>query len=286
MSPVARTFLLVFALACPSLAWAQEPATAATPQQWAMQAAAEQVHDLEPSHSFLRYRAHTVDSKGNLTRDVVESRDGAVARLISKEGRALTPEEDQAERERLQAMIDNPASFIKHIRNEQSSKKQAIDVIKLIPQAMLFTYTEGQPQPAVLARTGARPAVVLDFHPNPAWSPPTLAAETLTGLEGRLWIDPRTRHVLRLEAHVFKPVNVGFGVLARVAPGGTATLDEAQADPHRWLPSHFVEHITLRALMVKTYKENNDVENYNFSPVDNMSYQQAIQLLLGTPLPQ
>ena len=274
---------LLITLACLARMQAQQVSTPTVPAaQWAAQAAAEEVHDLEPYHTFLRYHSHTIDSKGNLLRDVIESRDGSVARLIAKEGRALTPAEDEAERQRLQAMVDDPAAYAKHVKGELASKKQAIEVIREIPNAMIFSYSEGQPQPSGLATR----AVVLDFHPNPAWSPPTLASETLTGIEGRLWIDPQTHHMLRLQARVFRPVNVGFGVFAKLFPGGTVDLDQSQAAEHRWLPSHFVEHITLRALMVKTLKENADGENSDSQPVESMSYQSAIKLLLDTPLPR
>ena len=247
-------------------------------------AAAEEVHDLEPYRAFLRYRVHSVNKKGDQTRDLIETRDGPVARLIARDGRALTEEEDQAEQQRLKDLVDNPDDYARHVKAEQSSRKQAIEVIRAVPDAMVFTYAEQQPQ---IPGSGTNAVqVVLDFHPNPKWSAPTLASETLTGLEGRLWIDASSHHVTRLEARVFRPVNVGFGVFAKVFPGGTAVLDEARPVEQRWLPGHFVEHVTLRALMVKTIKENADTQNYDFAQVPSMSYQDAVKLLLATPLPR
>ena len=290
MSLATPLFLLLL-LATASPAAAQEPPTpphTPSPHQLALDAAAQEVQDLEPQHSFLRYRSRVVNSKGDLTRDVIESRDGTVARLISIGGRALTPAEDQAEHERLEAMLESPTSFAKHVRSEQSSKKQAIEIIRLIPDAMIFTYAEGQPQPpAPLAPPAdARPYLALDFHPNPAWSPPSLPSETLTGLRGRMWLDPRTHHVAELDVNVFRPVNVGFGVLAKVFPGGSVVLGQGNPVKDRWPIYQMAERVTLRALMVKTYKENADIHNSDFTPVPGMSYQQAVQLLLATPLPR
>ena len=281
--PVSAAFLLLaFALlVCRPVHAQTRPDLTRPPHEWAVLAAAEEVHDLEPYRTFMRYRVHTVDKRGDQTRDLIESRDGAVARLILRDGRPLTAEEDQAEKQRLKDLLDDPASYAKHVKNEQSGKKQAIEVIRVIPDAMVFTYAEQQP-------TGAgtdSAQVVLDFHPDPKWSAPTLASETLTGLEGRIWIDTRSHHITRLEARVFRPVNVGFGVFAKVFPGGTAVLDEAHPVEQRWLPAHFVEHITLRALMLKTIRENTDTQNSDFAQVPPMSYQQAVKLLLATPLP-
>ena len=279
----AALLLLAFALFAGRPACAQTGADLSRPpRDWAVLAAAEEVHDLEPYTIYLRYRVRTVDRRGDQTRDLIESRDGTVARLIARDGRPLTTEEDRAEQQRLQDLLADPAGYAKHVKNEQSSKKQAIEVIRVIPDAMVFRYAEQQPQPTA----GSPAQVVLDFHPDPKWSAPTMAAETLTGIEGRLWIDARSHHITRLEARVFRPVNVGFGLFARVFPGGTAVLDEARPEEQRWLPAHFVEHITLRALMVKTIRENADTQNSEFQQVPPMSYQQAVKLLLATPLPR
>ena len=77
----------------------------------------------------------------------------------------------------------------------------AADLIRMLPDAMLYSYAPGQPQPA--GYTGAA-LVVLDYLPNPAFVPPTRAAEALTGLKGRLWIDAISRRVVRAEANVFQ----------------------------------------------------------------------------------
>jgi len=46
-----------------------------------------------------------------------------------------------------------------------------------------------------------------------------------------------------------------------------------------------VEHVTVRAMMVKTLNENTDLYASEFAPIREMGYQDAIHLLLVTPLP-
>ena len=261
---------------------------ALTPHQLALDAAALEVHDLEPPTNYMRYRSRTVNARGDLTRDTIESREGTVARLIAVDGKPLTIAQDDAERARLQAMLDSPSAFARHVRSEHASRKQAIEMIKLIPDAMLFTYAEGQPQPRTMPANAAegRPFLALDYQPNPAWSPPSLTAEMLTGLKGRMWLDPRTHHLVELEISVFRPVNVGFGVLAKVFPGGTVVMSQSTPVQDRWPIDQLAEHITLRALMVKTYKEDAEIHNSGFSQVPSVGYQEAIKVLLATPLPK
>ena len=263
----------------------QADLSAVPAQRWASDAAQNELKALEYSGGWLRYRMHVVDAKGDVVRDVVESKDGPVARLILRDGQALTADQDAAERERLQGLLDSPDLYAKHVKSEQSGKKQAREVIEALPQAMVYSYAVGQPQRDGRGKGGAA-EIVLDYNPNPAWMPPNLAAEALTGLEGRVWIDPATRTMTRLEARVFRGVNVGMGLIAHVYPGGSATFEQVRVSGDRWIFSHFMEHATVRALLVKTIKQETDVQASNFSPITKMSYQEAIRLLLATPLPQ
>jgi len=239
---------------------------------------------IEHPDSFLRYRLHQVDEKGDQMRDQIETPQGSVARLILREGRPLTPDEDAAERERLSALSASPSTFARHVRREQENKTMGVNLLKLMPDAMLWSYAEGQPQ---LAKPGpGEPAlVVLDFKPNPKWSPPDMEAEPLTGLEGRIWIDPRTRRMVHLEGDLFHAVNIGWGMVAHLYPGGTVTLQQTYAGGQRWIVEHIVEQLSLRALMVKNVKQRLVFDTSQYQAVPAMSYQQAIKMLLDTPLP-
>ena len=255
-----------------------------SPRAWAEDAARNEIAVIQYGKSFLRYRIHTIDSKGNQVRDVIESRDGTVARLIAKEDRPLTRQEDLDEHSRLQAMIDSPDAFAHHIKSDTSGKKMAVDLIRLMPEAMIYTYSPGQPQ-RVQAPSAGPAEIVLDFEPNSNWNPPTMTAQALTGLKGRLWIDSRSHYMTRLEATIFRQVNVGLGMVAHIYPGGQLSFEQAQVFPSRWIFSHFVEHVTLRALMFKTLKEDMDIQGSNFTEIAEMPYADAIRLLLAAPVP-
>ena len=280
-----KHLLLSFALALTSHVRAQTDPFAIPAQQWAIEAARNELKVLEYEGTYLRYRMHVVDAKGDVVRDLVESKDGPVARLVLKDSRPLTADEDAAERERLQAMWNSPEAYARHVKSEQAGRKQARQVIEALPSAMLFSYAPGQPQRE--HRTIAEPAeIVVDYKPNPDWTSSSLVSEALTGMEGRAWIDPATHTMTRLEARVFRSINVGLGMLARVYPGGHAEFEQSRVYEDRWIFTHFVEHATVRALMLKTIKQDTEVQGSNFSPVTKMSYQEAIRLLLAAPLPQ
>ena len=267
---------------------AGDPDTAASPLSvdplvWVRAASANELTALHYERSYLRYRMHVVDDKGDKIRDVLESKDGSVARLILRDGKPLTEEQDKAERQRLNDMLGSSSAYAKHVKNDDSGRKIADALIKLMPEAMLYTYVPGQPQ------TGKNPGmveIVLDFEPNPKFSPPTTTAEALTGLKGRVWIDAKSRYVVRMEGTIFRGINFGWGMLAHIYPGGKLMVEQSDVGGGRWIFTNFSEQVSVRALMVKTLNVKTNVETSEYKPVNEMSYQDAIRVLLNTPLPK
>jgi hypothetical protein len=154
-------------------------------------------------------------------------------------------------------------------------------LVGMMPEAMIYSYAPGQPQ----SKGAEGNQVVLDFHPNPTFHPPTMFADALTGLEGRVWIDARSHYLTRIEARVLHPVNMGFGLVAKIYPGGTLELEQAHIGGDQWVYSHFDEHLTTRLLMVKNYPENTVITSWNFRTMPSLlSYQDGIRLLLAMPV--
>ncbi|MDE8346465.1 MAG: hypothetical protein POH28_09885, partial [Acidocella sp.] len=208
-------------------------------------------------------------------------REGHVARLVKRNGQPLSAKEDAAEQARLKDAIASRDEFLNHRRRDSGVRDSVIKLVGLMPQAMIYSYAPGQPQ-----RKGAEGRqVVLDFHPNPAFHPPTMVADALTGLEGRVWIDAKSRHLARIEARVLRPVNMGFVLLAKIYPGGTLELEQVRAEGDHWMYSHVDEHLTARLLMVKTYPQDTVIDAWDFRILPTLlSYQEAIRTLLAMPV--
>jgi hypothetical protein len=252
------------------------------PRSWVVDAAANELVALHHKDSYLRYRMETVNEKGSQVRDVIESKDGTVARLILKDGKPLTPEQDKGERQRLNDMIASPAAYAKHVKNGESEKTMADKLVPLMADAMINTYTPGQPQSG---RNGGALEIVLDYKPNPKFVPPNTEAQALTGLEGRVWIDAKTRYVVRMEGTIARGVNFGWGMLAHIYPGGKLVMNQTNVGSNRWIFTDFSMQLSVRALMVKRLDIRSSAKASGFQTLGPMSYQDAIHLLLATPLP-
>ncbi|HEY0263899.1 MAG TPA: hypothetical protein VGC07_05195 [Granulicella sp.] len=270
----------------PLMACAQSPAQnnsllARAPRDWIVDAANNEIAILKDNPVHLRYRMHVVDQRGEQLRDVIETKDGTVARVLARGDKPLTAEESKGERDRLTSLMNSPQDYEKHAKNDASSRKMAVDMIKLMPDAMIYTYTPGQPDAGPGEGEGV---VVMDYHPNPKWSPPSTLSEALTGLEGRVWIDAKTHTMVRMQGHIFKGVNFGWGMLAHIYPGGQLALEQTHITGNRWIYLHFTEQITVRALMVKMLNLHTQIDASEFAVLpEALTYQEAIRQLLATP---
>jgi len=262
---------------------ATDPTMAGPASAWAEAAVKNEVGIIEQEGSFsVRYRERKVDARGDTTRMVIQSKQGAVARLIERNGKPISAAEDTAERARLQDVIDHPDDFYKHHRRDSQQRHDASQIVQMMPTAMLYSYAPGQPQ-----RPDAKSTeVVLDFQPNPEFHPPSMMAEVLTGVQGRIWIDPATQHVVRAEGRVLRPINFGLGMVAKLYPGGTLALEQTPVGGGRWVYSDLEEHLTVRALMVKTIPQNLHIGSSEIELLPGLlSYQDAIRTLLAMPFP-
>jgi hypothetical protein len=253
-----------------------------TPNSWVEAAVRNELTLIQDESHPIRYVARKVDRKGDITREVIESAQGNVARLIERNGKPITATEDAAERSRLNDILTSPNDFLKHQQREGAGRDYATQLIKLLPQAGIYIYTPGQPQPP----DATSPQVVIDFSPNPAFHPPSMVAELLTGLKGRAWIDARTGTMTRIEGDVLRPVNFGWGIVARVYPGGHVEFAQTLVDGKRWTYSHLDVNVTVREMMFHVVNEKTKWSGWNFQLLPSpLSYQDAVHALLALKIP-
>jgi hypothetical protein len=200
--------------------------------------------------------------------------------MVERDGKPLSPDQDAAERARLNDILKSPQDYLKHEERGGAARNYSIQLLKLMPSAMIYTYASDQPQPSA----DASRQVVIDFRPDPAFHPPTMISEVLTGLAGRIWIDSRTRTFTRIEGHVLRPVNFGWGFVAKIYPGASIKLEQKLVGGKRWVFSHLDEDLTIRAVMLHTVADKTSMTAWNFELLPApMSFQQAVRSLLATP---
>jgi len=279
---------LVFALiAAPLKAQQHDALTLSSPPvAWVRATAAREVSIIEEDGSFpFQYTVHKIDKKADSVRVVIETGHGSVARTMLLNGKPLSASDEADEHKRLQEILDDPAAWATRQKRNQSARSYATDLVRLMPDAMIWTYVDGQPQ---LPNANGHKQTVLDFKPNPEWHPPTMTSQALTGIAGRVWIDQRTRTLLRIDGNINQPVDFGWGgVFAKIYPGGHIVFEQSDAGNGHWIYSFLDQNITIRELLIHTVQQKSTMtaSDVHLLPAV-MDVHDAVLTLLGIPSAQ
>jgi hypothetical protein len=220
----------------------------------------------------MQYRLRKTSPRYSSAKLIIETRDGDVARLLEVNGAPLSPESEQSEAARLQALLDDPSLQHHRQEREQGDAERARKIIRALPDAFLYQYSG-------IVETPHGPSYRLSFQPNPKFDPEDLEAQALKGMAGELWIDAAQKRVTRLEGKRIHDVDYGWGILGKLDEGGTLLLEQTDVGEGQWRTTHMVLVMNARFL-VKTIKLDTTLELSEYAPVPpGMSYKDAIQML-------
>jgi hypothetical protein len=246
------------------------------PQKIVRDASWNELHSKSPGRSF-RYRQHKVDPKGTTVKEIFETKDGDVARLLEKDGKPLDPEAEQAEMARLNNLLAHPEVQEHRHKKEQEDSARGDEMVRMLPDAFLFTL-EG----TVEGPNG--PCYRLKFTPNPAFVPPDREGEVYHGMVGELWVDQAQQRLVKIDAHLISDVNFGWGVLGKLYKGGSILVQNSDVGLHHWETIHMKLQLQGKLLMMKSvdYSTTEDYSDFEVQPQE-LSYQEAIHLLQQIP---
>ena len=232
-----------------------------------------ELHPNGPPHP-VRYRLLKSDPKTSTLKEIVETKDGDVARLLEKNGRPLTAEEEHAELDRLNELLTNPKLQEHRHKKEQEDSTRGDEMVKMLPDAFIYTY-----RGMVAGPSG--PCYRVTFEPNPAFTPPDREGEVYHGMEGELWIDKAQLRLSRIDAHLISNVNFGWGVLGTLYKGGNILVEDADVGMGHWETQHLKLNLRGKLLMMKPVDFSTTEESSDFHTISSaIGYEDAVRLLL------
>jgi hypothetical protein len=260
-------------LAAPRLMAQVAPAAAVDPAAIVRRASQNELHASNGNHPF-RYQLHKIDENRISTKEIIETKDGDVARLIAIDDKPLDTEAQQAEIDRLNNLAAHPELQEHRHKKEKEDSDRADEMIRLLPDAFVYKY-EGM----VDGPNGA--CYRFNFQPNPNFNPPDREAQVYAGMTGELWIDQTQERMVRLDAHLIADVEFGWGILGRLYKGGSILVEQADVGEHHWETTHMKLSLTGKALLIKPLNFQTTEDASHFEPVPpQMGYQNAIKMLL------
>jgi hypothetical protein len=232
----------------------------------------------EKNHRPMQYLLRKQDDRHDTTKEIVETRDGDVARLVAVDGKPLSADADRAELERLDDLEKYPELQQHRKRSEQKDQDRVDRLLEMLPDA--FVYRVEGLEPCAAGR-----CYRLSFTPNAKWQPPDLESEFFRGVEGEVWISQSAERVTRLDARFVADVSIGLGIVGKLYKGGTVTLEQADVGGGDWELTRMTVHVTGKVFLVKSMSYQMTQEASHFSPVaPGIGYVAAIEMLKRLPM--
>lgn len=243
------------------------------PEKIVRDAAYNELHTRD--HHPFRYTLRKDDNGKITTKEIVETRQGDVARLIAVNDRPLSPSAEAAEIHRLQTLLAHPEIQVHRLKREQADSNRANEMIRLLPTAFVYRF-EGMVQ----GPNG--PCYRFSMQPNPNFDPPDRQAEVLHGMAGELWIDQREQRMVRLNVHLIADVEFGWGIFGRLYKGGTIFVEQKDVGMGHWEQTLLRLHLNGTILLFKSLVIDTTETESNYAPIPpNWTYEDAVRTLLN-----
>ncbi len=250
----------------------QAPSSGGTGQSLLERALATELRDAQATSHPMRYHLRRSSPRLTTTKDIIETKEGAVARLVAINDGPLGPPDQQKEHARLDGLLSDPGRQRHRKQNEDVDMGRVLKVLRALPKAFLYQYAG-----TIAVDSGT--VQKFTFRPNPAFNPPDLETQVLTVMSGEIWVDVSHERVIRLEGHLQQDVDFGWGILGRLNKGGWVLIDQADIGGGQWRIVRFKMIMTGRVLFrSKSFDTAEERTQFVPMPVD-LGYQQAIQML-------
>lgn len=182
-------------------------------------------------------------------------------RLVAVNGKPLPPGQQAAEQSKLDETIarrrsESPGERARRITQYRNDRQRDHELIDQLAEAFDFRLLG-------LRKLGPREVYLLQASPRPGYQPPSRDATVLTGMQGKLWVDPETFQWVKVEAEVVHPVWIE-GFLARIEPGTRFALEYTPLTSAVWLPSHYVMRSRARVLLLFSRRDQADEAYFGY----------------------
>ena len=221
------------------------------------------------SHSRWMYRVDREEQGKKKAKEVVQTGQGSLDRLVAVDGQPLNAKEQQDERERIAKLVRNPAE---HQRVEQTKRKDAEErkaFFKMIPDALTFSYA---------GREGD--LIKLSYRPNRSFQPPSREARVFHEMEGEMWVNETQRRLVRIQGQLIADVKFAGGLLGHLEKGGHFSVEQRELLPGQWDLTFMEVDMQGKALFFKTVAVKEKEYRSDFRTVaDGLTLAEAAEML-------
>lgn len=219
------------------------------------------------------YKLREVRPERTIVKELIETNDGPVARLVTVNDQPPTPEQRASDEKKLEKLINDPDALRERQKAQAEDERRTRMMVHTLADAFLYEFDGSEV-------VGGVETTRLRFEPNPKFDPPARETMVYKGMRGQMWIEPKAERLVRIDATLFDDVTFGWGILGRLHKGGHFFVEQSQIGPSRWETTRMQLDFTGKALLFKTIKIKEDERASDFRQVPpNLTLAQGIDLL-------
>ena len=243
------------------------------PRELVRRAVANEIRDSDGHQGVLfTYKTKDIKPKQTVVKQIVETPDGTLGRILSVNGKPLTAEENQKEDQRINRLLD-PNEMRKKRKSQQEDAERTMKMVKALPDAFVYQQVGTETAP------NGHKLVNLKFTPDPNFSPPNRETLVYQGMSGDMVIDATAMRLAKIDGTLFRDVTIGWGILGRLDKGGQFFVEQNEVYNGHWNTTKMILHFNGKALIFKNIRIDETETTWDYKPVEKMSVQQAVNFL-------
>jgi hypothetical protein len=233
------------------------------------QANQHKMDDIRENYTFHRLTTtDEVDEKGAIVKTTSTEREvffvngRQIGRLVKKNGVELKGSEEKSEQTRVTNMVKMAMKSDPKVRRGRGNLSLIAEILPMMkisnPRRITFH---------------GRSTLAFDFTGDPHAKGKSTNENAAKKMAGTVWFDEADRQVARIEIHFYDNFRIGGGLLASVQKGSTFEIERSPIGDGLWMQTSTEQRIAAR-IVVKNYRENEHVKNFDFKKFNVDAVQQ------------
>jgi hypothetical protein len=211
--------------------------------------------DLDPEG-----RVTNVESEVSL---VTPTPGGEYRRLVEKDGRPLSPEEEAREERKFQSYLKEQLALSPEEREEKANE-QLERRVKRYRERLREAIEVYEFEPLEDEVVQGVPLRVFHFRPKRGYEGHSRSTRILACMEGEVWIDPARDQLARLDLRVVKSLKFLGGIFGRLSEGSAASARGWFDGEELWLLDDLSVNLDARLYFMKTYHQQIDIDYHDY----------------------
>ena len=168
-----------------------------------------------------------------------------VQKLVKKDGKELSAEEQKKESER----IDKAVAKAKERRSKAEAKGQETDShgheeITVSRFLELGSFTNPR-----RVKVNGRDTIAVDYAGDPKAKTRNRAEEVIRDLVGTIWVDEEDRSISRIEGRFLRAFKIGAGLVVNIKQDTSFAMEQRKVNNEVWLPARVDGRGAARAML-------------------------------------